>query len=104
MIDNVPDSLTLEDSVTAVSFSPKLNADHSYSVALGLDSGRIVLAKWRPDGTNSKWELVRTLEQSQSHHKTVKRLMFRPGQDSDQQILASCGGDHSVKLFLVRDQ
>uniref|UniRef100_A0A8C7GJN2 Elongator complex protein 2 n=1 Tax=Oncorhynchus kisutch TaxID=8019 RepID=A0A8C7GJN2_ONCKI len=110
------------DSATAVSFCPILCPGNSYLLAVGLESGQVLLYKWElseePAGA-SDWTRYGETDSSQSHSLTVKRLRWRPragraGQggeeegegsitaaDSSWVQLASAGADHSVKIFNI---
>ena len=96
--------LLCNDSVTAVAFCPLALATGSFVLAIGLDSGVILIYKWTVDPEN-QWNMIATLNQryflrissnnlmsmsahaltrllsniiSRAHHKTVNRLKFRP--------------------------
>ncbi|KAJ7991784.1 hypothetical protein DPEC_G00287460 [Dallia pectoralis] len=116
--------LDVGDSASSVSVCPFPCPDHSYLLAVGLDSGRVLLYKWRPSEVSgaeaSDWSRYGETDASQSHTLTVKRLSWRPrlgraGQrieaggecaddlaDSVWVQLASAGADHSVKIFNVK--
>ncbi|KAF4519996.1 hypothetical protein B566_EDAN007144 [Ephemera danica] len=109
--------LTLSHGVTAVAFAPELN----YLLAVGTDDGSIALYEWKPSTEPESWSLRIQLDKqypfcssvnfvgsnysvsqlctvsSSGHHKTVKRLAFRPSHNNILQ-LASCGCDHAVKI------
>ncbi|KAK6324046.1 hypothetical protein J4Q44_G00063850 [Coregonus suidteri] len=116
--------LDVGDSATAVSFCPVLCPDNSYLLAVGLESGQVLLYKWRPSeepagAGASDWTRYGETDTSQSHALTVKRLRWRPragqagqggeeegegrvtGADSSWVQLASAGADHSVKIFNI---
>ena len=98
--------LTLPDSVTAIAFVPVVtgNSQH-YHLAAGLDNGQIVLVRWIDTAENvgqeEEWTILQTLDCNAAHHKTVKRLKFRPTSNENNILLASCSSDHSAKLFRV---
>uniref|UniRef100_A0A8C6T1K0 Elongator complex protein 2 n=1 Tax=Neogobius melanostomus TaxID=47308 RepID=A0A8C6T1K0_9GOBI len=99
-----------------------------YLVAVGLESGRILLYKWSPGlEPDSDWNCCGQTDSSQSHCLAVKRLRWRPragraghghsggvtqeeeknGQadsESSWAQLASASTDHSVKIFSVNKQ
>uniref|UniRef100_A0AAY5JY47 Elongator complex protein 2 n=1 Tax=Esox lucius TaxID=8010 RepID=A0AAY5JY47_ESOLU len=114
--------LDVKESATAVSVCPFLCPDLSYLLAVGLDSGRILLYKWTPSGGSigaeaADWSRYGETDVSQSHTLTVKRLRWRPrvgraGQRDDGVgerapaddvwvQLASAGADNSVRIFSV---
>ncbi|XP_022307408.1 elongator complex protein 2-like isoform X1 [Crassostrea virginica] len=95
------DSVTLPDSVTAIDVSNHLLPDNRHLLAAGLDNGRISLYTWKPTvDKSSGFQLVAELDQSQSHHLTVKRIRFSPQLKNNKiQELASCSLDHCVKLY-----
>ncbi|KAI4879565.1 hypothetical protein NFI96_012594 [Prochilodus magdalenae] len=112
--------LDVGDSATAVSICPFILPDQSYLVAVGLESGRIVLYKWRPMedlSSGSDWSKCAETDASQSHTLVVKRLRWRPragqaGQRAGSKLesetshpawvqLASAGADHAVKIFSI---
>uniref|UniRef100_A0A674DGM1 Elongator complex protein 2 n=1 Tax=Salmo trutta TaxID=8032 RepID=A0A674DGM1_SALTR len=110
--------LDVGDSATAVSFCPILCPGNSYLLAVGLESGQVLLYKWErieePAGA-SDWTRYGETDSSQSHSLTVKRLRWRPragragqggeeegrGEGSSWVQLASAGADHSVKIFNI---
>ncbi|XP_042151141.1 elongator complex protein 2 isoform X1 [Oncorhynchus tshawytscha] len=114
--------LDVGDSATAVSFCPILCPGNSYLLAVGLESGQVLLYKWElseePAGA-SDWTRYGETDSSQSHSLTVKRLRWRPrvgraGQGGEEEgegsitaagsswvQLASAGADHSVKIFNI---
>ncbi|NWX04751.1 ELP2 protein, partial [Caloenas nicobarica] len=101
------------DSVTAVSISHVLTADGRYIVAVGLESGKIILYTWKQSGQEpalADWTLCVEMDDSRSHALAVKRLCWRHhagraghnDQNSSEWLqLASCGADHCVKIFNV---
>ncbi|XP_035827698.1 elongator complex protein 2 [Aplysia californica] len=106
-------SQTLPDSVTAIAAAPVPVQGKRYLLAAGLDTGHVSLHLWSdPDVCDKNcdlWSTVKTLSQSEAHHKTVTRLAFRPRPgrlgltNSEENIqsleLASCGADHAVRVY-----
>ncbi|XP_009873352.1 PREDICTED: elongator complex protein 2, partial [Apaloderma vittatum] len=116
MLDSVkPCSTVLDagDSVTAVSVSRVLAPDGRYIVAVGLESGKIILYTWKQSGQEpavADWTTCVELDNSQSHALAVKHLCWRhhagraghnDESSSEWLQLASCGADHCVKIFNV---
>ncbi|XP_067323656.1 elongator complex protein 2 [Anolis sagrei] len=108
-------ALDVGDSVTAVSASHVLASDGSYIIAIGTESGKIYLYKWKP-GDNEKlplsdWTKCAETNDSQSHTLVVKQLCWRKcvgraGQDAAAEStewlqLASAGADCCVKIFNI---
>ncbi|XP_062846773.1 elongator complex protein 2 [Trichomycterus rosablanca] len=109
--------LDVGDSATAVAISPFLLKDQSYLVAVGLESGKILLYKWRPVKdltTGSDWSECSETDIFQSHTLVIKRLCWRPlvhkqngsecPNDSTHHAvvqLASAGADRAVKIFNI---
>ncbi|XP_057378508.1 elongator complex protein 2-like isoform X2 [Daphnia carinata] len=97
--------LECADSVTAVACGPSILPNGCFLIAIGLDNGQIQFYNWTPAPSDSipQWELLATLNQSQAHHRTVKRLRFRPVNENDASKqtlqLASCGADNTFKIF-----
>uniref|UniRef100_A0A8C9MVW2 Elongator complex protein 2 n=1 Tax=Serinus canaria TaxID=9135 RepID=A0A8C9MVW2_SERCA len=101
------------DSVTAVGISRVLTPDGRYIVAVGLESGKIILYTWKQSGkepTLADWTTGVEIDNSQSHALAVKRLCWRhhagrAGHNDENSSkwlqLASCGADHCVKIFNV---
>ncbi|KAM8714538.1 hypothetical protein ACLKA7_014631 [Drosophila subpalustris] len=82
------------ESITAVSFAQRCQGS-SYVLALGMESGHIKIYQF----SNGNWQLGCDLSKDLSHHLTVKRLQFRPGQQTENMQLASCGEDHLVRIY-----
>ncbi|XP_066530537.1 elongator complex protein 2 [Hoplias malabaricus] len=107
--------LDVGDSATAVAICPFILTDQSYLLAVGLESGQIVLYKWRPKDDLSSgldWSKFAETDASQSHCLVVKRLRWRPRAQSQHQSmsendhhawvqLASAGADYAVKIFNI---
>ncbi|KAI1901605.1 hypothetical protein AGOR_G00036120 [Albula goreensis] len=110
--------LDVGDSATAISFCPVLCPDHSYLLAVGLESGKILLYKWKfltNFSSEEDWTRCGETDNFQSHTLTVKRLGWRPrtgraghGEDDGDESelggwvqLASAGADHAVKIFNI---
>nr|XP_033785479.1 elongator complex protein 2 isoform X2 [Geotrypetes seraphini] len=105
--------LDMGDAVTTVSVSHVLAPDESYIIAIGLESGKIHLYKWKlceQPSACADWTKCFETNLSQSHALTVKQLSWRSrvgraGRDDvdpDKWLqLASCGADYSVKIFDV---
>uniref|UniRef100_A0A182Y827 Elongator complex protein 2 n=1 Tax=Anopheles stephensi TaxID=30069 RepID=A0A182Y827_ANOST len=79
------------ESITAVAFGRKKLPDDRYLVAVGLESGVIKLYGL------GQWDLLVNITEAHAHHMTVKRLSFRPHEESHQ--LASCGEDGLVRVY-----
>ncbi|XP_053253160.1 elongator complex protein 2 isoform X1 [Podarcis raffonei] len=105
--------LDVGDSVTALSASHVLAPDGSYIVAIGTESGKIHLYKWKPSDKRlplSDWTKCAETDNSQSHTLVVKQLCWRKcvgraGQGTAESSrwlqLASCGADYSVKILSI---
>ncbi|XP_017275350.1 elongator complex protein 2 [Kryptolebias marmoratus] len=121
--------LDVGDSATAVAFCPVFCADNSFLLTVGLESGRILLFRWKPgqdDASGSDWIRCGETDTSQSHSLAVKRLRWRPRagragvedsetdvqSDSERKLeeesswvqLASASADHCVKIFNINKQ
>uniref|UniRef100_A0A1A9WBK9 Elongator complex protein 2 n=1 Tax=Glossina brevipalpis TaxID=37001 RepID=A0A1A9WBK9_9MUSC len=88
------------ESITAVCFADHLQANGSYLVALGCESGIIYIYQYK----DSNWSLLKLLSKSQAHHLAVKRLQFRPltKEANNYYQLASCGEDHLVRIYAIQ--
>ncbi|XP_057331577.1 elongator complex protein 2 [Microplitis mediator] len=99
-----PDSMPVssielpDDSVTALNFLNKF-IDNSYILAVGFDDGTIEIRKITKDKANIEWICCKKLDNQQAHHKTVKRLSFRPTFKDNSIELASCSADRAVKIY-----
>uniref|UniRef100_A0A8D2DF34 Elongator complex protein 2 n=1 Tax=Sciurus vulgaris TaxID=55149 RepID=A0A8D2DF34_SCIVU len=105
--------LDVGGAVTAVSVCPVLDSSGRYVVAVGLECGKICLYTWKK--TNQVPEIndwIRCIEtsQSQSHTLAIKKLCWKncngkaeqsEGEGADWLHFASCGEDHTVKIYRV---
>ena len=90
-----------KEPATAVAFASSSVIASSYELAVGLESGIIKL--FRMTGDFSLIELI-VLNKHFSHCLTVKRLKWRPFNESNEtnrKCLASCAQDHQIKFFNV---
>uniref|UniRef100_A0A8C6REN7 Elongator complex protein 2 n=1 Tax=Nannospalax galili TaxID=1026970 RepID=A0A8C6REN7_NANGA len=104
--------LDVGGSVTAVSVCPVLNPAQRYVVAVGLEYGKICLYAWKKTDqvpeVNDWMPLVNT-SPSQSHTLAIRRLCWKNCRGKAEQgeggvewlHFASCGEDHTVKIYRV---
>jgi len=104
----VSSSLDIGEAATAVDIAPVMTNSSKYLVAVGTESGRIFLYSWGSSGRDASpggdWSLLHALDQSICHVLTVRRLRWRRARDcNDSSCLqvASCGVDHSVRIYDV---
>lgn len=102
--------LDVGSSVTAVSVCPVLNPTQRYVVAVGLESGKICLFSWKKSNQEvNDWIQCVETTSSQSHTLGVRRLAWKncsrrntQRRESTEWLqFASCGEDHTVKIFKV---
>ena len=90
--------LTFHTAVTAVAFAP---IKDQHVVVAGLENGELYVSKYNAE---SGWSTPKKIEQ-QSHHKTIKRIKFRPTTDDadirTKFLLATCGLDHFVQVISI---
>jgi elongator complex protein 2 len=92
-------------SVTAVAFLPRppVFSAEEYVLAVGLECGEIELWAGGAAGA-TPWRRLGTLLETQAHASTVRRLRWKPqsgAQGAGEAVLASCGGDHAVRVTTV---
>ncbi|XP_011870635.1 PREDICTED: probable elongator complex protein 2 [Vollenhovia emeryi] len=91
---------TQNQSVTALCFTSSYTKEGSYLLAIGYETGCIEIRKVNLESKESTQ--LKLLDTSQAHHLTVRRLMFRPSNHSQDYLqLASCSSDHSVKIHNI---
>ncbi|KZC05189.1 putative elongator complex protein 2 [Dufourea novaeangliae] len=95
-------SLNVKNSTTALSFSTQSIAEHSYVLAIGFETGCIEIQKLKISDNTFIWEKYIAYNTSEAHHLTVKRLKFCPQKENLNTLqLASCGSDHTVKIYNI---
>lgn len=93
-------SLDLEgNSVTALAFHTTILGGNNYVLAIGVEEGMIQVKKLNFEENLVKFVDCFDLDTSAAHHKTVKRLAFRPKTREDVVQLASCSSDRAVKIY-----
>ncbi|KAG0007077.1 Elongator subunit elp2 [Modicella reniformis] len=106
-------TIKLPEAVTAVEFAPRIHTvgrdedtedRQLHVIAAGLEDGRIFLYKCLASKPE-EWTLVGEFPREFTHIGTVNRLKWRLAKDEtgilNKLQLASCGMDHSVRLFNV---
>ncbi|KAK0087867.1 hypothetical protein PV325_013856 [Microctonus aethiopoides] len=93
-----------EASVTAIAFASEFASLNTYVLAIGFDDGRIEIQKIDLNHTNASWISCIKFDTSQAHHKTVKKLSFRPSSQKEFYYLASCSSDSAVKIHKLNIQ
>uniref|UniRef100_H0WXX5 Elongator complex protein 2 n=1 Tax=Otolemur garnettii TaxID=30611 RepID=H0WXX5_OTOGA len=105
--------LDVGGAVTAVSVCPMFSSSQRYVVAVGLECGKICLYTWKKTDQvpeiNDWIQCVET-SQSQSHTLAIKKLCWKncsgntdqsEAEGSEWLHFASCGEDHTVKIYRV---
>lgn len=83
-------------AVTAVAFAPRADPTGNRLLAVGLETGAVMLYVSGPEGDNG-WEMAAEAAPSGAHTRAVRRIGWRgPG------LLASCADDHTVRIFEVK--
>jgi len=102
----------INEPITAVHMAPVHVQSNEYLMAFGTDSGLIYIYRWKApsDKSEATWIKCLQLSHSEAHHLTVKRLRFCPSLGDPHQgesaskshiQLASCGADHTVKIYSI---
>ncbi|XP_011298097.1 probable elongator complex protein 2 [Fopius arisanus] len=93
-------SLDLQgSSVTALTFHRVILEGNNYVLAIGVEEGRIAVKVINFENGEAKFVNCLELDTSAAHHKTVKRLSFRPKGKEGMVQLASCSSDRAVKIY-----
>ncbi|CAF1085809.1 unnamed protein product [Adineta ricciae] len=91
--------LKLIDSVTAVTFAPRLINTDKYFVVAGLDNGAMFLYSWNEQ---TSWQHLSSINPPIGFHLTVNHLCFRPSLSSPSAYqLAGCSNDGTVRIFTI---
>ncbi|KAI0334705.1 WD40 repeat-like protein [Cubamyces sp. BRFM 1775] len=93
-------TIQVKSAATAVAFAPRPADSKSRTLAVGLESGEILLFA-SPRETPSQWSCTTTVDTRLAHVDQIHRLAWRPTGDHDVQQLASCGEDGTLKLLTV---
>ncbi|TBU48448.1 WD40 repeat-like protein [Dichomitus squalens] len=86
-------------AATAVAFAPESSQSKSMKLAIGLESGEILIHTSTRD-TPTQWTKALTIGTRLAHIDHIHRLAWRPGKRETHQ-LASCGEDGTLKLLTV---
>ncbi|KAJ3283623.1 Elongator subunit elp2, partial [Borealophlyctis nickersoniae] len=99
-------TLKFDEGVTAVDFVPwdVYKERGGYMLAVGLENGRVIVYKVTCEGASCSVSKGIELPSEHSHQGSVKRVKWRPRKEDSEGIvmLATCGEDHSVRLFAVK--
>ncbi|KAM5535687.1 hypothetical protein V8D89_010674 [Ganoderma adspersum] len=87
-------------AATAVAFHPDVAGSPTRMLAVGLESGEILIFTSSRD-TPSQWTSALTIGRDSAHIDHIHRLVWRPGEGNAHQ-LASCSEDGTLKLLTVR--
>ncbi|KAG0367962.1 Elongator subunit elp2 [Gamsiella multidivaricata] len=101
-------TIKLPEAVTAVEFAPSMpgreETQKEHVLAVGLEDGRIFLFRCLAEKPE-EWTLLREIAREFTHAGMVNGLAWRLAKDENGALsklqLASCGVDHSVRLFNV---
>ncbi|XP_015126218.1 probable elongator complex protein 2 [Diachasma alloeum] len=93
-------SLDLQgSSVTALAFHREILKGNNYVLAIGVEEGRIEVKRINFENNEGRFLDCLELDTSAAHHRTVKRLSFRPNNTEGVVQLASCSSDRAVKIY-----
>ncbi|XP_044776844.1 elongator complex protein 2 isoform X7 [Neomonachus schauinslandi] len=105
--------LDVGGAVTAVGVCPLLSLSQRYVVAVGLECGKVCLYTWKKTDQVPEindWTHCVETSQSQSHTLAIKKLCWKNCNGKTEQNeaegaewlhFASCGEDHTVKIYKV---
>ncbi|XP_038185627.1 elongator complex protein 2 [Arvicola amphibius] len=102
--------LDMGSSVTAVSVCPVLSLPHRYVVAVGLENGKICLFSWKKTSQEvNDWTRFVETNPSEGHTLGIRKISWKNcsrnarqhEEDADWLHFASCGEDHTVKIYRV---
>lgn len=96
----VEETLKLSDSVTSVSWAPKVFGG-KYILAIGFENGKIEFWSRNITGDNVKWVSVLTIDGHNAHVETVRKIVWGNTTDTSAQVL-SCSTDCSIRLFNIQ--
>ena len=98
-------------AVTAVDFSRYIlqgTANEGHLIAFGAENGSIVIVSLNADNDiisddnalgTVRYNVLATVPTQFAHGATVKRLRWKPNPSGLSFELASCGDDHTVRVF-----
>ncbi|KAI4502559.1 hypothetical protein M0802_002471 [Mischocyttarus mexicanus] len=95
-------SIILNQSITALSFAP-LKIGEYYILAVGYEAGHIDIYKLILNAKDVLYEKCLMYNSAQAHHLTVRKLAFRPQDNTlnNKLQLASCGSDNTIKIYNI---
>lgn len=93
-LDTAMATLKLPEAVTAVAFAPGL-VSNQHVLAVGLETGQMIL--FQGDEGMTKWTVLSIFDKRISHSSFIRRLTW----EKSPLQLASCGDDHSVRIYDV---
>ncbi|KAI1792859.1 WD40 repeat-like protein [Ganoderma leucocontextum] len=93
-------TIQVNAAATAVAFAPDVAGSATRMLAVGLESGEILIYT-SPRNTPSQWTNALTIGTHLAHIDHIQRLAWRPGEGNAHQ-LASCGEDGTLNLLTVR--
>ncbi|XP_057293531.1 elongator complex protein 2-like isoform X2 [Hydractinia symbiolongicarpus] len=95
------DSLDVGESATAVSVHSLQRKTDKYVIAVGLESGGIVIYAWL-NAPSSNWRSIHRVDTSLCPTLMIKRLRWRPKDDDckdNKLFLGACSSDHSFRIL-----
>jgi WD40 repeat protein len=97
---------SLSSPVTSVSFAPSAEASvarTSYALAVGLEDGNLQVWQVSGEGGSLRGNCSWRSDQFTRHAAAVKSICWRAdGQGGAPMQIATCGNDHSVRVFTCR--
>lgn len=94
-------TIKFEEAVTAVDFAPVLLGNGKYVLAVGLETGDIIVKHSEDGGLN--WNTIATSTKEIAHNGSINAMKWRRKESDGQRVLqlATCGDDHSVRIYSV---
>ena len=85
--------------MTAIGFADKTIKNKGYLIAVGLESGKIILLVFDGNAQEKKICLIQEIPANLGHNLAVTRIKFRKVKDEGVYHFASTSLDHSVRIL-----
>lgn len=86
----------------AIAFADKPLNNNQYLIAVGLESGKIILLAFDGNAQDKKINLIQEIPADIGHNLAVTRIKFRKVKEEGVYQFASTSFDHSVRILKLK--
>ena len=95
---------TFNEAITANAFGDKNLGEQAYLVTVATENGSVFILRVDFKENKGEFSVLGRIDEFLGHSLTVNRIRFREVEGKNEFQMASCGDDHSVRIFELKSE